>query len=44
MHDQVIAFLLDESCDHIFDMEEECLNFSLRKHEENGGIFEVQHF
>ena len=44
MHDQVSAFLLDESCDYTFDVEGECLSLFLRKHQENRGILEVQHF
>ena len=41
MHDQVYTLFLDESCDHIVDMEGEYLSLSLKKHEENRFIFEV---
>ena len=44
VRDQVSVLLLDESCDHIFDVGGECLSFSLRKHQENRGIPEVQYF
>ncbi len=44
MRDQVSALLLNESCDHIFDVEGEYLSLSLRKHQENRDILEVQHF
>ena len=44
VRDQVSDLLLDESCDHIFDVGGECLSLSLRKHQENHGIPEVQQF
>ena len=44
VRDQVSVLLLDESCDHIFDVEGECLSLFLRKHQENRGIPEIQHF
>ncbi len=44
VRDQISALLLDESYDHIFDMEGECLSHSLRKYQENRSILEIQHF
>ena len=44
VRDQVSVLLLDESCDHIFDVGGECLSLSLRKHQENRGIPKVQYF
>ena len=40
----VFAFLLNKSCDHIFDMGGKYLSFSLTKHQKNCSILEIQHF